>query len=333
MMTRQDRLRSRFFQCLLITMISLGATFGARAAVTGVTQCSATNFTINVEGFPNSVITAQLMLNPTGEVILNTTYNFAAQTLVAVRPPTLAGGTYLVNFYSNGVWIAQANLNICSQSGGTSNLFPAIFRAVCVSTNARGLAYEKVTNSDLIQECAAEHSLTNSRNLRLVYNRAEDALQVVGSTNQFNTNQTILCTVLSFEGGTSLTNTNNSVAARLAFVFVGTNLVSSGTFVGTEHLTYGSTNQLTRFRLSGNLAYSVAASGTNGAQICRGVLLAGTAAGANGGQDDEDDDDDHGNGNHGNNQNNGNHGNNQNNGNQGNDHGNGHDRDEDKGNK
>jgi hypothetical protein len=230
----------------------------------------------------------------------------------------LAGGTYLVNFYANGSWITQARLNICGPTvgGSQTNLYPAIFSAVCVSTNAGGLAYEKVTNLSLIRDCASEHGVTNIRNLRLVYNRADDSLQVVGSTNQFNTNHVLLCTVLSFDGGTSLTNTNHTIVERFNFVFLDTNTVSSGTFVGKERLSYNSTNQLRSFRLTGNLAYTVAASGTNSAQICRGVLLAGTP-GFNG--DDREDDDDHhdddddddqgnnGNGNHHGNKGNGNH--------------------------
>jgi hypothetical protein len=87
------------------------------ATVSGVTQCSDSNFTIGLQNFPNAAIAVQLLLSPSGEVILDTTYNVAGQTLVAVRPAALAGGTYRANFYANGVWITQADLTICNRSG------------------------------------------------------------------------------------------------------------------------------------------------------------------------------------------------------------------------
>jgi hypothetical protein len=90
----------------------------AEGTVTGVTQCEDTHFTIKLEGFPNGTITVQLLLSPSGEIILDTTYDFAAQTLVAIRPPTLQGGTYHINVYVNGVWFTQADITICDIGGG-----------------------------------------------------------------------------------------------------------------------------------------------------------------------------------------------------------------------
>ena len=294
---KQSKLRSRLMLWCLIGS-SFCTTFGAGAAVIGVTQCSGTNFTIQLQGFPNATIAAQLMLVPTGEIILNTTYNFSNQTLVAVRPANLVGGNYVANFYVNGAWFTQASLNICNLFGGPvagqTNIYPAIFSALCVSTNSSGLVHDKVITSELIRDCAAEHGVTNTRNLRLVYNRAEDALQVVGSTNQFNTNQMVLCTVLSFENSMSFTNTNGTSIQRLAFVFVETNQVASGTLVARERLSYGkaNTNQLTGYRLLGQLAYTIPAVGTNASQICQAILIAGTGDLIRDGDRDDDDDDD-----------------------------------------
>ena len=90
----------------------------ARATVTGITDCTDTHFTIKLEGFPNAMIVVQLLLQPSGEIILDTTYNFAAQTLVAIRPATLQGGTYRINLYVNGVWFTQADIVICDLGGG-----------------------------------------------------------------------------------------------------------------------------------------------------------------------------------------------------------------------
>jgi hypothetical protein len=90
----------------------------ARATVLGVTQCDDSRFTIQLQGFPNAAVVVQLLLSPSGEIILDTTYNFAAQTLVAVRPAGLAAGTYHANFYVNGVWFTQADLVVCGPGGG-----------------------------------------------------------------------------------------------------------------------------------------------------------------------------------------------------------------------
>jgi hypothetical protein len=99
-----------------VTLLALA--LPARAHVLGVTQCSDTTFTIQLEGFPNAAITVQLLLSASSDVVLTTTYDFASQTIVAIRPAGLAGGTYRANFYINGVWFLYADLIICNGSGG-----------------------------------------------------------------------------------------------------------------------------------------------------------------------------------------------------------------------
>jgi hypothetical protein len=94
----------------LIAVSLIALALPARATVLGVTQCDDSHFTIQLQGFPNAAVVVQLLLSPSGEIILDTTYNFAAQTLVAVRPAGLAAGTYHANFYVNGVWFTQADL-------------------------------------------------------------------------------------------------------------------------------------------------------------------------------------------------------------------------------
>jgi hypothetical protein len=74
------------------------------------------------------------------------------------------------------------------------------------------------------------------------------------------TNQSFICTALSFEGGAggvSITNTNNTTIKGLAFVFVGTNTTSSGTIFTKETIRYGSTNQITSWSLFGQFQYAL----------------------------------------------------------------------------
>lgn len=178
-----------------------------------------------------------------------------------------------------------------------TNLFRASVRVTCVSTNANGnLVYERENTSDFIEDCASDVGVTNLTGLTLVFNRSNSTLQVVSGTNQ-----TLICTALSFTDGLSLTNTNNTVIELQKLVLVETNTVTSGVLTATERLSYGTSNQLTSFSLIGRLSYTELASGTNPPAICRGILIVGSAL-------DEDEDDNEDNGNHGNNGNNGNNG-------------------------
>jgi hypothetical protein len=102
----------------MLGLIVLAGALPANATVTGIGPCSDTQFTINVAGFPDAQIVVQLLLQPSGEIILDTTYNFAAQTITAVRPAGLPGGTYRINVYVNGVWFLFADINICDLGTG-----------------------------------------------------------------------------------------------------------------------------------------------------------------------------------------------------------------------
>jgi len=192
----------------------------------------------------------------------------------------------------------------------TNNLMKVSVTAVCTSTNSSGgLNKDFMSNRDFIEDCAADMGLTNLTGLSLVYNRTNQTLEVVSGTNR-----TLVCTALSFEGGLSITNTNNTRIEGLSFVFVGTNTTSGGTISTTERITYGSTNQITSWSLVGQFQYAVSASGTNAAEICRGTLVAGSPLLRDRDDDDDhdgksdDDDDDHDDDGGGNNGSNGNHG-------------------------
>src|SRR5262249_23627744 len=87
-----------------------------------------------------------------------------------------------------------------------TNMFPASFTGVCISTNQNGnLVYKLRRTSDLIRDCLAETGVTNPVGLSLVFNLASNSLQVVGGSNH-----TVLCTPLSFSGGLSLPNSNHT---------------------------------------------------------------------------------------------------------------------------
>ena len=159
---------------------------------------------------------------------------------------------------------------VCSH--GADQLFDVTVRAVSITTNQSGnVIYGAVRNGDLIRKCASDEGITNLSGLMLVYDRTADALKVV-----MGTNNTVVCTPLSFEGGVSLPNTNGTRIERLAFVFAGTNTVANGTLAATERLSLDSSNQLTSFRLVGRLQYAVPASGTNPPVIYNGTLVAGS---------------------------------------------------------
>ena len=167
--------------------------------------------------------------------------------------------------------------------------YKASVNAISISSNSSGgLVYHRFRNSDIIGACAHEKGITNLTGLSLVYNRTNDALQVV-----MGTNNTVVCTPLTFHGGTWLSNSNHTKAERLTFVFVETNTVAGGTLSATERFAYGASNEITSFSLKGDLAYTVPANGTNGAVIYRGQLSARSGGGhGHHGDDDGDGDDD-----------------------------------------
>jgi hypothetical protein len=153
-----------------------------------------------------------------------------------------------------------------------TNLVPANVLLSCVTTNSSGnLVYERVGTWSFIKDCASEMGVTNLVGLSLVYNRSNSSLEVVSGTNH-----TLLCTPLSFGGGTGLSNTNGTVVELQTFVFVETNTVASGLLTATERISPGTTNRPPFFSLIGQLNYTEPASGTNPPAICHGTLFVGT---------------------------------------------------------
>lgn len=151
-------------------------------------------------------------------------------------------------------------------------IYPAYLNTVSVATNSSTgeLTYHRYANWDVIHACAAEAGLTNTMGLKLVYDRTADALEVVSGTNN-----TVVCTPLTFNAGVALNNTNSTKIQRLAFVYWETNQVTSGTLLASERLAYN-TNGVAWFRLNGQLQFAFPGDGTNSAAIYAGSLVAGS---------------------------------------------------------
>lgn len=153
-----------------------------------------------------------------------------------------------------------------------TNLVRANVQLIFVSTNPSGnLVYEREGTSTFIRDCASENGVTNLSGLSLVYDRSNSSLEVVSGTNH-----TVLCTPLSFSGGLSLSNTNETVVELQSYVFVETNTVASGTLTATERIFPGTTNHPPAFTLIGQLNYIEPATGTNPPAICHGTLFVGS---------------------------------------------------------
>jgi hypothetical protein len=166
--------------------------------------------------------------------------------------------------------VAVQGFGICSSNA--QELYPAYVSAISISTNSStgNLTYHYFRNRDIIRDCANETGVTNLEGLKLVYDRTADALEVVSGTNQ-----TVLCTPLTFSGGTSLRNTNGTVTQRLAFVYWENSTVANGTMVAMEKR-YTPTNGMTYFNLRGQLQLALPGTGTNGPAIYLGSLVAGS---------------------------------------------------------
>jgi hypothetical protein len=149
-----------------------------------------------------------------------------------------------------------------------ANLFPVTVSAISISTNQTGnLTYRPYNNWTLIHNAAAGQGLTNFTGISVVYNLQADDIEVVSGTNN-----TVLDTPLTFSGGVSLNNTNDTKVQRLANVYWETNQTSSGTFTAGESIQYGATNQVTGFSLSGQLQFALPGGGTNSPTIYYGTI-------------------------------------------------------------
>jgi len=184
---------------------------------------------------------------------------------------------------------AQTNTNTVTNT----NLYRTRINLVCTTTNANGnLVHDRVLTSEFVRECALDMGVTNLDGLTLGYNRSNNSLEVVNRTNR-----EVICTPLSFAGGTSLANSNHTRVVLQSYVYFDTNSVASGLLSATQRLTYSRSGRLTSFGMRGSLYYNFN-EGTNSPTICEGVLAVGSGISQRGGHNDnEDDDDDDNNGN------------------------------------
>lgn len=157
-------------------------------------------------------------------------------------------------------------------AGNAQEFYKAFVSAVSISTNGNGdLTYHLFGNRDLIHSCASQMGLTNEMGLSVVYDRTADAIDVVSGTND-----TVLCTPLTFGNGVSLSNTNGTVNQRFAFVSWEGSAMANGSLVATERLAYSTNNTLAFFSLKGQLQFAVPGDGTNAPVIYRGSVAAGS---------------------------------------------------------
>ncbi len=169
--------------------------------------------------------------------------------------------------------LAAALISPCLglSAADAQELFKAEVNTRSVTTNdSGGLSYSHYGTGQIIADAAAAAGITNLHGLRLVYNVSGDDLEVV-----MGTNNTVIATPFTFNGGVSLSKTNGTVVERLSWVFLGTNTVAAGTLRATERLHLGTSNELTGFSLIGELQFAAPASDTNGAAIYSGVISAG----------------------------------------------------------
>jgi len=183
-----------------------------------------------------------------------------------------------------GTIVAIAAQCVMNPTAKAQELFRANVSTVCVSSNSSGgLSYTRYGNRQIIHQCASEKGITNLMDLRLVYDRTADALEVVKGTNN-----TVVCTPVTFSGGVSISKTNQTVTERLAFVFLDNDKEADGTLRAREHSSLNSSNQLTHFLLTGQLQFAQAANGTNAAKIYSGSISAGSFFDQDGDEDDRD---------------------------------------------
>ncbi|HKW29462.1 MAG TPA: hypothetical protein VJT54_09010 [Verrucomicrobiae bacterium] len=168
--------------------------------------------------------------------------------------------------------IAVAQFAMVTASNA-QEFYRAFVSAVSISTNSNGgLTYHLFGNRDLIHSCASQMGLTNDMGLSVVYDRTADAIEVVSGTND-----TVLCTPLTFGNGVSLSNTNGTIIQRLAFVSWEGSATANGTLAATEGFGYSTNNTLTFFSLHGQLQFAVPGDGTNAPVIYRGSVIAGSS--------------------------------------------------------
>ena len=99
---------------ILFAIVALASTSRA-SYIIGITNCSSTNLTILLRGFPPVPLMATL-----GGLPLNGNYDWQSQTILAYRPPGLPGGIYMLIIWQDGqqssVPLAATNVFLCAST-------------------------------------------------------------------------------------------------------------------------------------------------------------------------------------------------------------------------
>jgi len=97
---------SRFW-LVLFALVTLAS--AARAwDIVGVTDCNCTNLTIQLTNFPPDTLVAEL-----GGATVDSTYDYASQTIVLIRPNGVAAGIYLLSIFQSGNLVATQEITVC----------------------------------------------------------------------------------------------------------------------------------------------------------------------------------------------------------------------------
>jgi hypothetical protein len=158
-----------------------------------------------------------------------------------------------------GPWSAQAG-----------DIFLADVNTTIVRTNHMGgLSHNHFGTANIIAAAAQAAGETNLMELRLVFNRSEDELEVVKGTNN-----AVIATPFTFSGGVSVSKTNGAVVERLSWVHLGDDPEPKGVLRVTEHIAHGQSNVITGFLLNGVLQFATPASQTSEAALYTGTITA-----------------------------------------------------------
>ena len=120
--SNRKRVRSFSFVGLALVVLLTLAT-AAQATVVGITRdCTCTNVTIQLVGYPNQPLTIEF-----GNSSIHGTYSYAAQQINVIVPPELPTGTYLLSIYnSDHTFLTSIDVPIscCSQGGNAGTPGP-----------------------------------------------------------------------------------------------------------------------------------------------------------------------------------------------------------------
>ena len=148
---------------------------------------------------------------------------------------------------------SQFLLTASSPAQSSPNLYKVFISLDGVTTNDFGrLIRIFAGKSDIVSRCATQNSISNLNYLTLVYDRDADAVEVV-----IRTNGAVVCSPLAFSGGFALSNTNDTVRQRIAFVYTEGSADASGTIIANERFAYGTNGVVTGYSLNGKLQFAL----------------------------------------------------------------------------